>query len=61
MVYEEFEKGTDYCVIRGMLVGQSKDSGWLQVSANLGYATIGLLYGEGGLLKVRIVCRHLWW
>lgn len=51
LVYEEYEKGTDYRVVREMLVEQSKDLGWFQAPANLGYVTIGLLYGEGDFKK----------
>lgn len=51
LVKEEYAKGTDYRVVREMLVEQSKDIGWFQAPANLGFVTIGLLYGEGDFKK----------
>lgn len=51
LVFEEYEKGTDYRTVREMLVEQSKDLGWFQAPANLGYVAIGLLYGEGDFKK----------
>lgn len=51
LVFEEYAKGTDYRQVREMLVEQSRDLGAFQAPANLGYVTIGLLYGEGDFKK----------
>ena len=51
LVVDEYNKGTPYREVREMLVKQSEDIGWFQAPANLGYVTIGLLYGEGDFKK----------
>ena len=51
LVIDEYNKGTPYREVRDMLVKQSEDIGWFQAPANLGYVTIGLLYGEGDFKK----------
>ncbi len=54
LVMDEYDKGTDYHTVREMLVEQSKDIGMFQAPANLGFVTIGLLYGEGDFKKSMI-------
>ncbi len=51
LVVDEYNKGTPYREVREMLIKQSEDIGWFQAPANLGYVTIGLLYGEGDFKK----------
>ena len=51
LVIEEYDKGTDWKIVRNMLVKQSEDIGVFQAPANLGYVVIGLLYGEGDFKK----------
>lgn len=47
LVVDEFDKGTDWKTVRGMLVEQSADIGWFQAPANVAYCILGLLYGKG--------------
>ena len=47
LVLEEYDKKTPYKDTRNKLVDLTKDLGWFQAPANLGYVTIGLIYGEG--------------
>lgn len=54
LVKNEYDKKTPYRQVRQMLVEQSKDIGWFQAPANIGYVTIGLLYGEGDFKKSMI-------
>lgn len=54
LVKAEYKKGTPYREVREMLVEQSRDIGWFQAPANLGYVAIGLLYGEGDFKKSMI-------
>ncbi len=54
LVIDEYNKGTDYRVVRNMLVELSKDIGFFQAPANVGYVIIGLLYGEGDFKKSMI-------
>ena len=51
LVLREYDKGTPYLEVREMLVEQSADIGFFQAPANLGFVTIGLLYGEGDFKK----------
>lgn len=51
LVMDEYKKGTDWKAVRNMLVEQSKDIGWFQAPANIGYVILGLLYGEGDFKK----------
>lgn len=46
LVMAEYEKGTDWKTTRNMLVEQSADIGWFMAPANVGFAVLGLLYGE---------------
>lgn len=50
-VLEEYDKHTDYKEVREMLVEMNKDLGWFQAPANIGFVTIGLMYGEGDFKK----------
>lgn len=54
LVKGEYRKGTPYREVREMLVEQSKDIGWFQAPANVGFVVIGLLYGEGDFKKSMI-------
>ncbi|MCQ2386360.1 MAG: ADP-ribosylglycohydrolase family protein, partial [Clostridia bacterium] len=47
LAIEEYDKHTPYEVTREKLAEQSRDIGVFEAPANLGYVTIGLLYGEG--------------
>lgn len=51
LVVEEYDKGTDWKVVREMLIEQSTDIGWFQAPANVGFTVLGLLYGEGDFKK----------
>ncbi len=51
LAVECYEKGIDYRQARNMLVDQSADIGFFQAPANLGYVTLGLLYGGGDFKK----------
>jgi len=51
LVIEEYGKGTDYRTVRNMLVELTKELGYFQAPANIGYVIIGLLYGEGDFKK----------
>lgn len=51
LVLDEHDKGTPYREVREMLVKQSEDIGWFQAPANIGFVTIGLMYGEGDFKK----------
>lgn len=57
-VVEGYDNGVDYREIRNLLVEQSKDIGWFQAPANIGYAVIGLLYGEGDFKKSLIYATN---
>lgn len=51
LVLDGYDKGLPYREVREMLVKQSEDIGWFQAPANIGYVTIGLIYGEGDFKK----------
>jgi len=53
-VLEEYDKKTPYKDVRNMLVEMTKDIGWFQAPQDLGFVTIGLLYGEGDFKKSMI-------
>lgn len=55
LVMEEHSKGTDWKVVRNMLVEQSADIGWFQAPANVAYAILGLLYGNCDFKKSMIL------
>ena len=48
---ECYEKGIEYKVARDKIVEFTKELGWFQAPNNLGFVTIGLLYGEGDFKK----------
>ncbi|MBQ8895011.1 MAG: ADP-ribosylglycohydrolase family protein [Clostridia bacterium] len=51
LVMEGYDRGDDWKDVRNALVEQSKDIGWFQAPANVGFAVLGLLYGEGDFKK----------
>lgn len=51
LVIASYDNGEDYLCVRDKLVEQSKDIGMFQAPANIGFVTIGLLYGEGDFKK----------
>lgn len=50
-VIEGYDKGEDWKKIRNRLVDDTKDIGWFQAPANIGFVVTGLLYGEGDFKK----------
>ena len=50
-VIECYDSGVEYAVAREKVVEFTKDLGWFQAPNNLGFVTIGLLYGEGDFKK----------
>lgn len=53
LVRKEHQKGTDFRMVRNMVVELNKDigDGWFQAPNNVAFAVIGLLYGEGDFKK----------
>lgn len=51
LVLREYDKKTPYREVRDMLIESTKDLGWFQAPANVGFVTIGLMYGEGDFKK----------
>lgn len=51
LVMEYYDGGKSMVEARNALVEDSKDLGWFQAPANLGYVVLGLLYGEGDFKK----------
>lgn len=47
LVLSEYDKKTPYREVRDMLIEFTKDLGWFEAPANVGFVTIGLIYGEG--------------
>ena len=47
IVKQEYKKGTPYREVREILVQTFGEKGWFQSPINLGFVTIGLLYGQG--------------
>lgn len=47
----EYDAGHDFVAARNAVVEDSKDLGWFQAPANVAFAVIGLLYGEGDFGK----------
>lgn len=54
LVRECYQKGIDYKDTREKVVEFNKELGWFQAPANLGFVTIGLLYGESDFKKSMI-------
>ena len=48
---ECYDNGVDYREAREQIVEFTKDLGWFQAPNNLGFVTIGLMYGEGDFKK----------
>jgi len=46
-----YQQGKDWLTTREALVKDSVDLGWFQAPANIGFAILGLLYGEGDFGK----------
>lgn len=51
LVMNCYEKGIPYAETRRRVVEFNKELGWFQAPGNLGFVTIGLLYGEGDFKK----------
>ena len=51
LVLREYDQGTPYRDVRNMLVEQTADMGWFQAPANVSFAVIGMIYGEGDFEK----------
>lgn len=51
LVMDCYDKGIDYKETRERVVEFNKELGWFQAPGNLGFVTIGLLYGEGDFKK----------
>ena len=51
LVIDCYDRGLDYRETREKVLAFNADLGWFQAPANLGFAVIGLLYGEGDFLK----------
>ena len=54
LVMECYDSGVDYKETRERVVTFNKELGWFQAPGNLGFVTIGLLYGEGDFKKSMI-------
>ncbi len=50
-VMEGYDAGKSWKDVRLELIEQSKDIGWFQAPANIGFCVLGLLYGEGDFKK----------
>lgn len=51
LVMKCYDEGIDYRSARDKVLDLNRDIGWFQAPANLGFVTIGLLYGEGDFKK----------
>ena len=51
MVMEEYDKGTDWKLVRDKVIEMNADLGFFHAPGNLAYVIIGLLYGEGDFLQ----------
>ena len=54
LVLAEYDKKTPYRDTRNLLMEANKDLGWFQAPSNVGFVTIGLIYGEGDFKKSMI-------
>ena len=54
LVIDCYDMGVDYMQTREKVVEFTKELGWFQSPANLGFVVIGLLYGEGDFKKSMI-------
>ena len=55
LVCDMYDDGKDWLDTRNAVVELNKDLGWFQAPANVAFATLGLLYGEGDFGKS--ICR----
>ncbi len=51
LVLKEYDKGTPYRETREKVVKLNEELGWFQAPANVAFAVIGLMYGEGDFKK----------
>ena len=51
LVMNGYDNGVDYKEIREQVLKLNEKLGWFQAPSNLGFVTIGLLYGEGDFKK----------
>ena len=51
LVMDAYDNGVDYKEVREQVVKFNEELGWFQAPNNLGFVTIGLLYGEGDFKK----------
>ena len=51
LIIDCYENGLDYRTAQEKVLALNAELGWFQAPANLGFAVIGLLYGEGDFLK----------
>ena len=51
---DAYDKGIDWKSTRNLLVEDSKDLGWFQAPANVAFAILGMLYGQGDFKKSMI-------
>lgn len=51
MVMEEYDKGTDWKLVRDKVIEMNAELGFFHAPGNLAYTIIGLLYGEGDFLQ----------
>ncbi len=54
LVLREYDKKTPYREVREMIVAESKELGWFQAPANVAFAVLGIVYGEGDFKKTLI-------
>ncbi|MBR7098967.1 MAG: ADP-ribosylglycohydrolase family protein [Clostridia bacterium] len=54
LVMEAYDNGVDYKETRERVLRFNAELGWFQAPSNLGFVTIGLLYGEGDFKKSMI-------
>ena len=51
LVMDAYDNGVAYSEVREQVLKANEELGWFQAPANLGFVTIGLLYGEGDFKK----------
>ncbi|MBR4767774.1 MAG: ADP-ribosylglycohydrolase family protein [Lachnospiraceae bacterium] len=51
LVMDCYDKGMDRKEVRELILKENEDLGWFQAPNNLGFVTLGLLYGEGDFKK----------
>ena len=54
LLLDNYDNGIDWVTTRNDLVKQSEDIGWFQAPANVAFAILGILYGEGDFKKSMI-------